>query len=60
MEEPGNLEFATKSVMGKPVGGNRFLGSVAEFEYGFKGWWTTELYLDGPKHNLADLHLSKK
>jgi hypothetical protein len=29
------------------VGGNRFLGSVAEFEYGVKGWWTTELYLDG-------------
>ena len=47
MEEPGNLEFATKSVIGKPVGGNRFLGSVAEFEYGVKGWWTTELYLDG-------------
>ena len=47
MEEPGNLEFATKSVIGKPVGGNRFLGSVAELEYGLKGWWTTELYLDG-------------
>ena len=47
MEEPGNLEFATKSVIGKPVGGNRFLGSVAEFEYGVKGWWTSELYLDG-------------
>ena len=47
MEEPGNLELATKSVIGKPVGGNRFLGSVAELEYGVKGWWTTELYFDG-------------
>jgi hypothetical protein len=47
MEEPGNLEFATKNVIGKPNGGNRFLGTTAEFEYGVKGWWTTELYLDG-------------
>jgi hypothetical protein len=47
MEEPGNLELATKSVIGKPDGGNRFLGSVAELEYGVKGWWTTELYFDG-------------
>ncbi len=36
-----------KSVTGKPKNGNRFLGSVAEFEYGVKGWWTTEVYLDG-------------
>src|SRR5258708_8536639 len=47
MEEPGNLEFATKSITGKPGDGNRFFGSAAEFEYGVKGWWTTELYLDG-------------
>jgi hypothetical protein len=47
MEEPGNLEFATKSLIGHPRGGNQFLGSVAEFEYGIKGWWTSELYLDG-------------
>ena len=47
MEEPGNLEFATKSVIGSPRGGNRFLGSVVEFEYGVKGWWTSEFYLDG-------------
>ncbi len=47
MEEPGNLEFAAKNVMGKPDGGNRFLGTTAEFEYGVKGWWTSELYLDG-------------
>ena len=47
LEEPGNLEIEVKSVTGKPDGGNRFLGSAVEFEYGAKGWWTTELYLDG-------------
>jgi hypothetical protein len=47
MEEPGNLEFATKNVTGKPGSGNRFLGTSTEFEYGVKGWWTSELYLDG-------------
>src|SRR6266853_3059264 len=47
MEEPGNLEFRTKNVMGKPANGNRFVSTALEFEYGVKGWWTTELYLDG-------------
>jgi hypothetical protein len=47
MEEPGNLEITTKNITGKPGDGNRFLGSVLEFEYGVKGWWTTEVYLDG-------------
>jgi len=47
MEEPGNLEFANKSVTGQPDGGNRFLASAMEFEYGVLGWWTTEVYLDG-------------
>jgi hypothetical protein len=47
MEEPGNLEFATKSITGKPGDGNRFLAGTMEFEYGVKGWWTTEVYLDG-------------
>lgn len=47
MEEPGNLEIATKSVIGRPQLGNRFLGSSVEFEYGAKAWWTTEVYLDG-------------
>lgn len=46
MEEPGNLEIATKSAIGKPQV-NRFLGSSMEFEYGAKAWWTTEFYLDG-------------
>jgi hypothetical protein len=47
MEESGNLEVALKSVTGKPSNGSRLLGGAAEFEYGVKGWWTSELYLDG-------------
>ena len=47
LEEPGNLELETRSATGKPDGGNRFLGSAVEFEYGARGWWTTEFYLDG-------------
>ena len=31
----------------KKKGGNSFLGSDIEFEYGATGWWTTEFYLDG-------------
>jgi len=47
MEEPGNLEVSTKAVTGAQSGGNRFLANAVELEYGLKGWWTTELYLDG-------------
>jgi hypothetical protein len=46
MEEPGNLEFATKSVSGFPRAGNAFWGNAVEMEYGVKTWWTSELYLD--------------
>ena len=46
MEEPGNLEFATKSVTGFPHAGNAFLGNAVEMEYGVKTWWTSEFYLD--------------
>lgn len=46
MEEPGNLEFATKSVTGFPGAGNVFWGNAVEMEYGVKTWWTSELYLD--------------
>ena len=46
MEEPGNLEFATKSVSGFPRAGNTFLGNAIELEYGVKTWWSSELYLD--------------
>lgn len=47
LEEPGNLEIATKSITGSPKGGNPFVATALEFEYGFSAWWTTELYLDG-------------
>lgn len=56
MEEPGNLEIATKNITGKPGSGSLFLGSALEFEYGVKGWWTTEVYLDGQgTHNDSSL-----
>jgi hypothetical protein len=47
LEEPGNLEIATKSLAGSTRGGNPFVAHALELEYGVKGWWTTELYLDG-------------
>lgn len=47
MEEPGNLEMATKNLTGKPSNANRFLAGTIELEYGINGWWTSELYLDG-------------
>lgn len=47
MEEPDNLEISANGVLGSPKGGDNFLGSWIEFEYGAKAWWTTELYLDG-------------
>ncbi|MCU1307179.1 MAG: hypothetical protein JWN45_1874 [Acidobacteriaceae bacterium] len=47
LEEPGNLEIATRSVTASPKGGNLFIASALEFEYGVKAWWTSELYLDG-------------
>jgi hypothetical protein len=47
LEEPGNLEIAAKSVTGSPKGGNPFVATALEFEYGLKTWWTTEVYLDG-------------
>jgi len=51
MEEPGNLEFAAKSITGQPPGGNRFFAVADEFEYGVQAWWTTEVYLDGQATN---------
>src|SRR5271165_3069640 len=47
MEEPGNLDIEMFNVTGNPQGGDSFIGSDVEFEYGLKGWWTTEFYLDG-------------
>ncbi len=49
MEEPGSLEINASNVLGRPSGGNRFLNTLTEIEYGLNGWWTTELYLHGQK-----------
>jgi hypothetical protein len=47
MAKLGELEIVNKNVTGKPAGGNRFIGSILEFEYGATPWWTSEFYLDG-------------
>jgi hypothetical protein len=47
LEEPGNLEIAVPGVAGSPKGGDPFVATALELEYGVKTWWTTELYLDG-------------
>jgi len=47
LEEPGTLEISLNPAFGVPKLGNGFVGSWTEFEYGVKGWWTTEFYLDG-------------
>jgi hypothetical protein len=49
MEEPGDLEISFSPVFGVPKAGNGFLGTSTEFEYGVKGWWTTEFYLQGQR-----------
>ena len=46
MEEPGNFELSFNPVVGLPQRSRAFVGSWTEFEYGAKGWWTTEFYLD--------------
>jgi hypothetical protein len=47
LEEPGNLEVEYFSTLGMQHGGHNFHAYWAEFEYGVRAWWTTELYLDG-------------
>ena len=47
MEEPGSLEAGLNPLFGTQRGGGSFLGAGVELEYGVKGWWTMELYLDG-------------
>lgn len=47
MEEPGNLEINANATYGTQKNGNDYIAYWTEFEYGVKGWWTTEFYLDG-------------
>src|SRR5271154_5971374 len=53
LEEPGNLEIEFKTVQASPKYGNPFVSQTIEFEYGVKGWWTTEFYLSG-QHTSND------
>src|SRR3989442_10228106 len=48
LEEVGNLEVATSATIGRPrEGGRSYFAPWLELEYGVKGWWTIELYLEG-------------
>jgi hypothetical protein len=47
LEEPGNLEVEFRGTAASPKNGNQFESGTIEFEYGVKGWWTTEVYLSG-------------
>ena len=47
LEEPGNLEIENQNLTARPKNANGFIASTMELEYGVKGWWTTEAYLQG-------------
>lgn len=48
LEEPGNLEIALANTTGIPKNGDAaYHAPWLELEYGFTGWWTAELYLEG-------------
>ena len=47
MEEPGSLELGLSTALGFTDSAGRFIGGSTEVEYGVKGWWTTEFYLQG-------------
>ena len=47
LEEPGSLEVEYFSTFGTQRGGNDFHAFWTELEYGARGWWTTEFYLEG-------------
>ena len=48
LEETGNLEIAVASTTGFPKASQpAYFAPWLELEYGVKGWWTTELYLEG-------------
>jgi hypothetical protein len=48
LEEPGNLEIALVNTTGVPKHDHSVYNAPwVELEYGFTGWWTAELYLEG-------------
>src|SRR5277367_4037774 len=53
LEEPGNLEIASKGAAASPKYANPFVSQTLELEYGATAWWTTEVYLSG-QHTSND------
>jgi hypothetical protein len=48
LEEPRDLEIAVAITSGLPRNGHAaYTAPYLELEYGFTGWWTGELYLEG-------------
>jgi hypothetical protein len=48
MEEKGNLEISSENTFGlQKQNLPTFYAPLGEFEYGWTGWWTSELYLEG-------------
>lgn len=47
LEEPGNLEIENQNIAAAPKNANGFFAPTVEFEYGVRGWWTAEVYLQG-------------
>jgi len=48
MEETGNLEISWQNTIGlQQQGLPTFYAPFGEFEYGWSGWWTSELYVEG-------------
>ena len=48
LEEPGNLEIGVATTTGVPKDGHStYTAPWVELEYGLRGWWTVELYLEG-------------
>ena len=52
MEEPGNLELSTQTVIGLQKHDlPTYWAPLVEMEYGLTGWWSTALYLEGASAN---------
>ncbi|HWR16848.1 MAG TPA: hypothetical protein VN577_18620 [Terriglobales bacterium] len=52
MEEPGNLEIAHQSTIGlQKQNLPTYWAPLVELEYGWTGWWTSSLYLEGASQN---------
>lgn len=48
MEEKGSLEISSENTFGfQRQGLPTFYAPFGEFEHGWNGWWTSELYLEG-------------